>query len=300
MSIKINLPTNTDVLKKKALLVRLTRKKMSRNKMDKDLSIMVKDQKNVTEDGAVRVNKSIFTKASTDSYMKIYNEASKYFYRVTLPWDEKGFRLMSVEIYEDFTKKFKDYTSKYRAVVNQFIEAIESHVADARIMLGDAFKEEDYKFLTANGGVDKSWLDEQFTLEVEFNTITGKDDLRAVLTEDDREAIADAIEAQSMAKFAKSQEHVIVSLVDCIRKLHERLCDSENVFRDTLTGNLEDLCDLVPKMNIGGDPALNRIAEECKAQLCKWDPQTLRDNDDKRQEVSDAANDILKQAEGLI
>ena len=103
-----------------------------------------------------------------------------------------------------------------------------------------------------------------------------------------------------MEKFAGAQEHIITGLIDCISSIHERLSQDENIFRDTLVPNLEDLCDLVPKMNIGGDQAINDLAAECKAKLCKWDCQTLRDDSDKRAEVSKEADAILSKAEGLI
>jgi hypothetical protein len=60
------------------------------------------------------------------------------------------------------------------------------------------------------------------------------------------------------------------------------------------------LVDLVPKMNIAGDPGLNEVAAKAREQLCHWDAQTLRDDPEKRADVSDKANDILNQAKGLL
>lgn len=300
MAIQVNIPSGTDVLKQKAMLVKLVRKKLNRNKLDKDLSIELKDNKNIAEAGVLRVNKSLFSKACTEDYMKIYNEASKYFYGVTLPWDEQGYRFLSIEIYEEFTKRMRGYTSQYRDAMNNFIENVQTYVDEARDLLADAFKIDDYKFLAPNGGVDRDWLENQFKLDVEFTTVPTGEDLRVTLTDADREALADQINKSALEKFGKSQEHIVHGLLDCVKAIHERLCDSEHIFRDTLIGNLEDLVDLVPKLNITGDKAINDLAAECKHALCKWDPQTLREDDDKRKEVSDAADKILKQAEGLI
>ena len=84
------------MLKNKALMVRLARKKLNRNKMDKALGKELVELKNVSDGAAVRVNKSLFSTTATDGYMKLYSEASKYFYRTTLPWDDRGWRLLSV------------------------------------------------------------------------------------------------------------------------------------------------------------------------------------------------------------
>lgn len=295
-----SLVEHKDVLKNKALMVRLTRKKFNRNKTDKALSEEITKLKKVNEAGAVRVNKSLFTKEVTDGYMKVYSEASKYFYRVTLPWDDKGYRLLSIDIFDEFSKKFKSFSNQYRKAVAEFIEQIEAHVAAAREMLGEAFDLSDYSFITANGGIDQEFLLSQFELGIEYDVVTSGDDLRAVLTEADREAVAAQIDEQAMEKFGKAQAHVIQTLHDHVFAIHERLCQSENIFRDTLISNLEDLVDLIPKMNIAGDPAIDALAAEAKLKLCKWDPQELRDLPSAREDVAKDAEKILDNMKGIM
>lgn len=295
--------TNTsysDLLKTKALMVRLTRKKLNRNKLDKSLGEFVSEVKNVSEAGAVRVNKSLFSKAATDPYMKIYSDASKYFYNVTLPWDDRGYRLLSIDLYEEFTKRFKEYTSSYRKAVREFITGVTQHIEESKGILGDAFNITDYKFMAVNGGVDTQMLKDQFALEIEFQPVASGDDLRATLTEADRESIAADIDKKATEKFGKSQEHIVVSLIETVGKIHERLSGADNTFRDTLITNLEDLVNLVPKLNIAGDPDINKLAKKAKVALTKHDPQTLRDDTKTREAVAKEAKDILKQAKGLL
>jgi len=281
-------------------MVRLTRKKLNRNKTDKALSEELTKLKRVNEAGAVRVNKSLFTKESTDAYMKIYSEASKYFYRVTLPWDDKGYRLLSIDIFDEFSKKFKSFSNQYRKHVVEFIDKVAEHIESAKGVLGEAFDASDYTFLSANGGVDTDHLMAQFALDIEYDVVTSGDDLRAVLTEADREAVAAQIDEQALLKFGKAQAHIIQTLHDHVFAIHSRLCESENIFRDTLVTNLEDLVDLIPKMNIAGDPAIDALAAEAKARLCGWDPQELRENPVARKEVADEAKKILGNMEGMI
>ena len=107
-------------------------------------------------------------------------------------------------------------------------------------------------------------------------------------------------EVMDNEKFAKSQEHLITTLHEHIMAIHERLSQEENIFRDTLIGNLEDLCDLIPKMNIANDQAINALAAEAKAKLCSWAPATLRDDTKKRADVADEADKILTGMKGLI
>ena len=167
--------------------------------------------------------------------------------------------------------------------------------------LGEAFSRQDYDYLfLSNGQLDRDGLMKQFQLEVEFGTVADGDDLRASLTDDDREIIAAHITEKNNIKFAATQKHIITVLHEHIMAIHERLCKDKNVFRDTLIGNLEDLCDLIPKMNIAGDPVLNQLAVDAKKALCSWDAQTLRDDPELRADVADKADKILDNMKGLI
>ena len=291
---------NTDILKNKAMLIRIDRKKMSRNKMDKNLSADLVERMGATEANALRVNKSIFTKDSTSGFMDVYLEGSKYYYSSTLPWDDTGWRLLPVDIYEEFVKKFKKFTADYRKEVVGFIENISSHLESAKAVLNKGFDKNDYKFISPNGALDNDMLLEQFNLQVCGTVITTGSDIRCDLNEADKEVLAEQINAAAASKFAKAQESIIIQIVDVVGKMHERLSNVDATYRDTLITNLEELCDLVPRLNIAGDPAINKLAADAKVRLLQHDPQTLRDNPDLRKEVSDAADDILHQARGLL
>jgi hypothetical protein len=262
--------SNTILLKNKAMTVKLFRKKINRNTMDKELSDLLIEQKNVAEKGSVRVNKSIFPKSLTDPYQKIISETAKFFYRTTSPWDDKGYRLLSVKMYKEFTKQIKKYTREFREAVNYFIDHLEGAIEEQKAALGDAFNRNDYQHLFhSNGQINREYLEDCFNLEIEFGTVSDADDLRASLTEEDREILKQHITEKNNEKFAKSQRHIIDELRDAILSVHERLCKEENIFRDTLIGNLEELCDLIPKMNVAGDPAIDQLAADAKAKLCK-------------------------------
>lgn len=293
--------TNTELLKNKAILVRLCRKKLNRNRTDKVLSSELQLSKNVTENGAIRVNKSLLPKSCTDEYSAVLTQASTYFYRVTLPWDDKNFRLLSIDLYKEFTKEMKHYNQRFRQAVDRFVADFAASVNQMKDVLGEAFDANDYsEYLDTEGAVKTDSLYEKFSLEVEFGTISDGDDIRASLTEADREAITQHITEQNTKKFTKAQEHIITSLHDCIMAIHERLSKDENIFRDTLISNLKDLCDLIPKLNIANNPAITQLANEAKVKCCKWKSGDLRKNPTFRNEIAKEAGKILNSMRGMI
>jgi hypothetical protein len=290
-----------NLLKSKALMVRLTTKKISRNKMDKDLAILIHDLKKVSDKAALRVNKSIFPKEHTDMYQKVQAEAKKYFYNVTTPWDDKGWRLLAVDIFADFAKKMKAYSTEFKEKVYHFIDNIEGSIEAMKEPLGEAFNKDDYEHLfNRDGSVNRDHLLKQFNLETEFDTVTTGNDLRASLTDHDKKLLTDEINDRAEKKFAASQAFVIQKLYDTVAKMHERLSSADNMFRDTLVSNIEELCDLIPVMNIAGDPALDEMAAEAKVKLTKWDAQTLRDDDEARKEVCKEADKLAKNMVGML
>ena len=294
---------DVSILKKKAIMVRLTTKNLNRNKADKDLAKIVHDAKKVGDPGSVRVSKSIFPKDRTDKYMKPSAECKNYFYEHTSPWDDRGWRLLAVDIFKPFTQKIKSLTTTYKSAVFDFVDAFEDAIEEMQsdAVLGEAFKRSDYeKWFNRDGSVNREELLKNFKLEVEFDTVTTGNDLAASITDFDREMIAQEIDAKATAKFAAAQADLAKRLHTVITNMHERLAVADQTFRDTLVGNIEDLCDLIPAMNLAGDPKLNALAEQAKANLCKWDPQTLRDDLDKRKETAEEAAKIADNLKGLI
>ena len=65
----------------------------------------------------------------------------------------------------------------------------------------------------------------------------------------------------------------------------------QHPFRDTIVTNLVKLVDVLPKLNVTGDPELERLADQVRASLLV-DPQELRKSESVRTETAKAANRI--------
>ena len=62
----------------------------------------------------------------------------------------------------------------------------------------------------------------------------------------------------------------------------------EHPFRDSVVTNLVKLVDVLPKLNVTGDPELERLAAQVRASLLV-DPQELRKSESIRSETAKAA-----------
>ena len=70
-------------------------------------------------------------------------------------------------------------------------------------------------------------------------------------------------------------------------------------FRDSVVTNLVRLVDVLPKLNVTGDPELERLTAQIRSSLL-IDPKELRRSDDVREETRKAAASIAQQMAGYM
>lgn len=69
------------------------------------------------------------------------------------------------------------------------------------------------------------------------------------------------------------------------------------IFRDTLIGNLREIAELAPKLNITGDATIDSFVMDVR-NIAVADPDTLRKHADARTAAAESAADLLKRLEG--
>ena len=82
-------------------------------------------------------------------------------------------------------------------------------------------------------------------------------------------------------------------LHDVVRKAADKLTDKTAIFRDSLITNIQDLVDLLPRLNLTGDPRLEDLRREVADKLLGYEPEALRRDQFARQETAQAAEKIL-------
>jgi hypothetical protein len=83
-----------------------------------------------------------------------------------------------------------------------------------------------------------------------------------------------------------------------VRHVSDKLKDGDAIFRDSLIGNVRELVDLLPALNLTGDPALTSAVSEVKNKLADLDPQALRDHEVDRAAAALAADEIARKMAG--
>src|SRR5262249_53471202 len=74
----------------------------------------------------------------------------------------------------------------------------------------------------------------------------------------------------------------------------------DSFFTKAIVNNVRELAELLPAFNLTSDPALDKVIERIKRELCVEDATALRENDKARAVVAKSADDILKDVSALL
>ena len=89
-------------------------------------------------------------------------------------------------------------------------------------------------------------------------------------------------------------------LYDVTNHMASRLADPEARFHGTLVSNVSDLVELLPRLNIVGDPHLASLTEQVRKQLCQHSADLLRNSPTTRLETAASAAAIARTIAGVL
>ncbi|MCO5730103.1 hypothetical protein [Rhizobium sp. SSA_523] len=294
------LASATSTLSTRAMLVSLSISQWSGRRLDREITDEVNQQHNAAAD-AGRYNKLLLPKEALAEIVSVVSETRADFLKRTLPWMDNGSRIMAADAYMAHMAWVRSQSSKFDRAVADFISKYPGYVNDARIRLNGMFKHEDYPDVDALRG--------KFALEVKVLPVPSSSDFRVDMSEAQAALIRADIEEQVSKATTAAVKDVYTRVADVTGRMVERLNaykpavkkgeKAEGVFRDSLVGNVRDLIQILPALNITGDPVLTAMAEKL-APLAEHDASVLRDDPAIRKDVAAEAQAILDSLSGYL
>ena len=270
-------------INEKAMLVYLNISFWTARKYDKRISQEIEDQYHA--DDAGRYNKILIAKEHLSNIQKTISAARTFHYDNTLPWSDNGGRLLPAANYFGYVKAIQAFKDDFEREVTNFIKVYPDLKDEARQRLNGMFDEEDYP--------DVCTLETKFDIRNMILPVPEADDFRVSLNDDEVNSIKESLEKQVMNSTESAMKDLWQRLFKVVCHMAERLSDPDNKFKNSLVENIENLCELLPKLNITDDPVLAVAVNEIKAKLTANDSQTLRDNDVVRSKTAADAQKIL-------
>lgn len=247
-------------------------------------------------DGTYTAYKKLF--AGTEDKLKAVNSvldsARTRHYQMTLPWSTTGMddsgrrdgpRLLANTLFMEYITELGQAKQLVNAKREELKEAFPQLLEEAKRNLRDAFVITDYPH--------PDDLDDMFSLDFEFSPVPDGMDFKGLPAQQARK-LADALTAQRNKCLEGAMQDVWRRLHDVVSKMAERLGDPKATFHDTLVTNVRETVDLLTHLNATSDATIEAIRQRAEKDLCKYEPEVLRNDVRKRSLTATLAKSILE------
>ena len=221
---------------------------------------------------AGRYNKCLLPRTAFAAINSTMSAARTAHYAQSLPWDDQGSRLLPVANYEQYIELMDGLRERMVRERARFIEDYEDNIDKARLDLGKLFRIADYP--------SKEDLHGRFGLRYRIVPVPDADHFMAKLASDDTDRVKRDIESQIEERLHDAVGDLYRRLGEAVERVSDRLREDDEgkplVFRDSMIGNIRDLVDIVPRLNIFGDETLAQLCQQVKDRIAGVEPDALR------------------------
>lgn len=261
-------------------------------KHDRKVSREVADQHGAHQ-GAGRYNKQLLRGAEKlEELRTLAGQIRQYFYKVTLPWSDEGFRLLPLNFYFDLMARMREFEGSFEQGVEAFLRVYPEYIDQVRPELNGLFREEDYP--------SQEKLRSKFGVKLEILPIPAGADFRVEMSAEEQARVAREIDASVRESLTRGTEDLWKRLREVVSHLVERLNEPESRFHSSLVTNVLDLVEILPRLNVGDDADLNRLAEQIRQRLCNHSAQELKKHDLLRVTTAADAANIIAELDGML
>lgn len=282
----------------KAMLVSLEICTWTARKADKEVSDKVADENEASRD-AGRYWKALVAKDAISKIRTIAGAARNTHYEFTLPWAQDGARILPATMYWKYEETMRGFRDQFEEAVREFLTNYEQYVQAARFRLKKLFKEGDYP--------SSREIASKFSFQRIITPLPDASDFRVDLSKGEVDRIKKEIEGRMQDTLQDAVRDVWDRLHRTLAHIADRLDAYKvedgkvrNPFRDSLVTNLNELVDLLPKLNLTGDAKLSELTKQVSEKLTGFEAQDLRDDEKLRRQVARDTKSILDNMAGYM
>jgi hypothetical protein len=276
-----------------AMLVELNVSCWTARKLDRRVSEEV-DANKATKARAGNYNKNLMAGTEIlDSIVKYAAQVRAWHGNQTLPWSDKGTRLLPVTNFIAYKQQLNTLEENFNRLVDTFIASYPNLVSAAAFNLGDLFNREDYPEAEAVRG--------KFGFSYFFTPVPTAGDFRI----DVGNLVVQDLQSQFNSQFEKRVEGAMRDVWDRLHKvllhMQDRLTDDADGerknFHKTMLENANELIDMLPSLNITNDPKLEDARVSLINAIRDIETDDLKDNPTTRLDVRTQVDEILSKFE---
>jgi hypothetical protein len=277
-----------------AVLVELNISVWPASKIDREVTDKVNADASAVA-GASQTKKNLF--AGTSLRKDIEKFAARvrlYHNQNTLPWADKGERLLPTRLFMEYKQTMNDYERTFSMMCNNFFTQYPKLVGEAQHNLGTMYRAEDYP--------DLNDVRLKFGFRRAVNPLPESGDFRLDIPADDLAEMRDEFEDKFKERLADAVREPWNRLHTMLTTMSEKLTDvegddSKKRYHDSLISNPLELCGLLTKLNVTNNPLLEEARRQLEVTMLGANIDSIKESSDARSELKSKVDSILKKFE---
>jgi hypothetical protein len=129
-------------------------------------------------------------------------------------------------------------------------------------------------------------------VDLDIDGITEPEDFRIALPEKELNQLKATMERSIERRLSDAMQDVWLRIAELLEHYIEKMNDGEAIFRDSTVNNLVDLMNILPGLNVTGDPKLREIRQRIMETIGDYQPDDLRKDDSLRAAAAKEAREI--------
>jgi hypothetical protein len=215
----------------------------------------------------------------------------------SVPWFDNGPRGYNALHHFDILQQVSDWGRDFEGLTEEFYRVYPMMVANKMFDLGDSYNSNDFPPLSVLRG--------KFAFRFDTSTVPNTDDIRVVkgIPSEQVDTLIDAAVDNERHKVQSALSDAATKLYEKVEAIHQKLSvpigDSGSIFRNSMLENLTEMVELMPVLNITGDPALAKLAAQAK-KLTLYSAADLREDAVAREQAAKQAQYLAKKLQGMF
>lgn len=215
--------------------------------------------------------------------------------RMTLPWADKGERLLPTKLFMEYKQFINEAEQKFNQLCDNFYIAYPQLLASAPMELKGLYKAEDYPSLDEVKG--------RFGFRYVFSPLPDAGDFRLDVANDELEELKQRYASDYDSRLADAMREPWERLHTTLKAMSEKLTDEPDSgdedkpkkrYHETLVTNAVDLCALLTKLNVTGDPQLEEARRQLEQTMVGADIETIKESPAIRESMKSKVDAILE------
>ncbi|MDY6957543.1 MAG: DUF3150 domain-containing protein [Halobacteriota archaeon] len=224
----------------------------------------------------------------------IAQRARKFLEEHSLPWDDRVWRIIPAEKYNEIVGELKEFRDEFNDAVQEFIgkyDVIVNIREPAR--LKDMYDRDEYP--------DATTVESRYAFNIGVKPIPEEGDFRVDVENETIQEMEEMMLEEQERQKKRAASGIYSRLIKVLEKMVDRLSDHNKIIRKSVVQNIVDVCNEIPELNsVIQDDDITEMSREVQKRVGYFTTDMLKDDLEARERALTEARKLLKEIKERI